>query len=133
MKKYTPELGQATFGQKYKQYHVEEILEAALLMISREWDKIMWNINQKETPSPFENTATTWKCDIFEVEAYSWDEDYNQPYNFKYKDIEISWYKYFGRGMSVNRQVKYSEIQEMLIDCLKTLQQYEIQNNKNLE
>jgi len=78
-------------------------------MISREWDRVMWNINQKEIPSPFENTATTWKCDTFEIEAYSWNEDYDQPYNFKYKDIEISWYKYFGRGMSVNKQVKYNE------------------------
>ena len=44
----------------------------------------MWNINQKEYDSPFENTANKFKNDVFEVQAYSWNEDNPTSYNFKY-------------------------------------------------
>jgi hypothetical protein len=130
MKKHTPEIGQAFFGQESKEYAVEEILQAALLMISKEWDRVMWNINQKEMDSPFSNTGARWECDTFKLEAYSWNDEYEQPYNFKYKDIEVSWYKYFGRGMSVNKEVAYDEVQKMIVDCLNALRKYEQERNK---
>jgi len=130
MEKYKTELGQAFFGQESKEYAVEEILEASLLMISKEWDRVMWNINQKKMHSPFSNTGVRWECDTFKLEAYSWNDEYEQPYNFKYKDIEVSWYKYFGRGMSVNKEVAYDEVQKMLVDCLNALRKYEQERNK---
>jgi hypothetical protein len=100
---YEPELGQFLFGQPWQKLECPKLLEAALVMIDNELDRIMWNINQEAYSSPFENTGTSFKCyNIFEVKAYNWG-DKAQDYNFKWKDIEVSWYKYLGRGMSVNR------------------------------
>jgi hypothetical protein len=70
---------------------------------------------------PFSNTGADFKCNAFEVESYSWNEDIEQPYNFKWRDLEVSWYKYCGRGMSVNRVPKVREIIEMVHECLDEL------------
>ena len=58
----------------------------------------MWNKNQEEYDSPFDNTGNSFIGENFEVHAYDWDEDSSQEYNFKFGDIKISWYKYLGRG-----------------------------------
>lgn len=139
--KYEPELGQAIFGQPHQEYGASSLMTAALRDISREWERVMWNRWQRTIDNPFDNTGALWVCDTFEVRAYSWaecscdafdeDEEWSsekctcgykpQTYNFKYKDIEVSWYKYLGRGMSQNRSTTPSEIAEMLESCLEAL------------
>jgi hypothetical protein len=131
MKEYNPEIGQMMFGQPYQKYECSNLLQAALDMIDKELCRIMWNINQEEYKSPFQNTANSFKCDIFEVEAYSWNDDYKQKYNFKYRDIEISWYKYLGRGTSINRLISNDKIEILLEECLEALQKYEKENCEN--
>jgi hypothetical protein len=128
MEKYTPELGQAVFGQPYKTYKASELLEAALSSIDSELRRVMWNINQKEYESPFSNTANSFVSDTFEAHAYDWNDEHNQPYNFKWKDIEISWYKYMGRGMSINKQITNDEIELLLDNCLAAIRSYEKEN-----
>ena len=128
MKKYTPELGQAAFGQPFKEYEVSELFYAALRSISNEWDRVMWNIHQKCLDNPFSNSGQKWKCDTFEVESYSWDFDKEQEYNFKWNDIKVSWYKYLGRGMSVNVDISLKQIDELLKDCLDALRKLEKEN-----
>ena len=59
-------------------------------------------------------------CDVFEVHAYNWDDETIQPYNFKCGDVEISWYKYLGRGMDIP-ELTYEELDDMLNECLKSL------------
>lgn len=125
MSYYEPELGQAAFGQPYKTYTVPQYVEAAFMMIDNELDRVMWNTTQEEWPSPFQNTGNGYKNDTFEVEAYSWDEEYEQPYNFKWKDLEVSWYKHMRRGASMNRETSPAEIAEMLVECLESLSAYE--------
>ena len=125
MNDYEPELGQALFGQPYKEYDVSNLLHAALQSIDAELDRVMGNVTQKEYHSPFANSGNDFKCDAFEVDAYSWDETIEQKYNFKWRDIEISWYKYLGRGMSVNRVMSNDYIAQMLDDCLLALETYE--------
>lgn len=122
--KYEPELGQFAFGQPWKEFECPKLLESALRMIDDELDRIMWNIHQEKYPSPFSNTANDFKCDAFEVDAYNWGDD-DQPYNFKWRDVEISWYKYLGRGMSVNQKISNDKISEMLDDCMDALRRYE--------
>lgn len=128
MSKYEPELGQAVLGQPYQKYIVKPYIEAALAMLKEELNRIMWNITQKKYDSPFSNTGNEFKCDTFEVCAYSWDEDVEQPYNFKWKDVLISWYKYLGRSISVNREFTPDECSVMLIECLNALKSYEAQH-----
>lgn len=71
--------------------------------------------------NPFQNTGTKFKTETFEVEAYSWDEEKKQPYNFKYKEIEISWYKCLGRDTTINGIYNPEQIIEMYNDCVKSL------------
>lgn len=94
-----------------------------------------------EQDNPFANTGARFKNDVFEANAYDWsdctcaacwsEDNWSaekctcgwrpQEYNFKWRDIEVSWYKYLGRGMEVNREVSEDESRELLIECLKSL------------
>lgn len=132
MRKYKPELGQAVFGQPYKQYDCPEWLESFLWSIDSELQRVMWNIKQEECDSPFGNTGAKFKNDVFEVNAYDWNEENEQKYNFKWKDLEISWYKYCGRGMSVNQKIGLSKGERMLNECLESLRKMESKHNKEL-
>ena len=85
----------------------------------------MWNIHQEEYISPFSNSGNTFKCDTYEVRAYDWSWDFDldensppQPYNFKWRDLEVIWYKYLGRSTETNRIISNDEIGTMLDECL---------------
>lgn len=99
-------------------YNVPSYVEAALNKIDTELDRVMWNIHQEEYESPFSNSGNEYRDKIFEVEAYDWDEDSQQEYNFKWRDYKIRWYKYCGRGMEANRYISPQECAEMLDECL---------------
>lgn len=123
---YTPELGQMFFGQQHQHYVVPPIMDAALEAIDAELCRAMWNIHQREYVSPFRNTAASFKdIPAFQVEAYSWDEDYEQPWNFKCGDLEISWYKYLGRGMSANMEISPDMAATVLQTCVDAIRAYE--------
>ena len=121
---YEPELGQMIFGQPHKQFEVPEIVEAALRSLDNELERVMWSAQQKEYASPFGNTGNSFKCATFEVAAYSWSDDV-QSFNFKWRDVEISWYKWCGRGMSANKEISPDLASEMLNDCLAALRAME--------
>jgi hypothetical protein len=129
MSKYEPELGQAAFGQPCKEWEASDLLIAALHAIEARLAMLMGNIHQVEYATPFENSGAKFKCDRFEAEAYSWGNE-AQPFNFKWRDIEVSWYKCLGRGTSVNRDVRPNEIEAMLEDCLAGLAAYGKQHNE---
>ncbi len=130
MTTFTPELGQQIHGQPFKQYATSDLVDSALYYIRDRLDNVMWNINQREYDSPFANTGNDFKCDLFEVHAYSWSDE-PQPFNFKWRDVEISWYKYLGRGMSANMEIPPALTDEMLTECLKALERYETQHGKD--
>jgi hypothetical protein len=115
---FQPELGQALFGQPHQEHEVPDIWDAALCFIRDELERVMWNVRQKEYASPFANAGERFDCPTFSVHAYSWDESKEQPWNFKWRDVEISWYKYLGRGMSANRLLSPELAAEMLAECL---------------
>lgn len=118
---YVPEVGQALFGQSWQAYPLPEWLESHLCFIEQEMERVMWNRHQREYPSPFRNTGERFENDTFVVEAYSWDDSTPQPYNFKWCDIEISWYKHVGRGATINRHVAPERGVEMLDACLASI------------
>ena len=57
------------------------------------------------------------------VYAYNWDGETIQPYNFKCGDVEISWYKYCGRGCTMNSQHTIYEMIDMYDRCIKKLEE----------
>lgn len=117
MSTYTPELGQAIFGQPHQQYEVPAIMEAVLDAISQEYGIAYWNAKQAECPSPFGNNGTRLETPTFKVHAYDWGDE-EQPWNFAWRDLRISWYKWCGRGMSANMQVTPDVANECLEECL---------------
>lgn len=126
-KTYQPELGQAVFGQPHKAYKVPNYLEASLGLIREELARVTWNVTQRDDlGDPFGNEATQRDLGVFQVESYSWDDDLEQEYNFKYRDLEISWYKYFGRGMSMNRKFTPDQTAIMLDDCLTAIKNRDV-------
>jgi len=130
-RQYISEIGQAVFGQPHKEYTVPIIWHAALSFLDEELRRVMWNIYQYEYDSPFANTGASFaKCEEFLVYAYSWDSDEEQPFNFKWRDIEISWYKYLGRGMSSNVPLTAELASEMLEECVRTVNDYEYLHNE---
>ena len=102
-------------------HRVPEYVKAAFSLIDEEMQRVMWNINQELFESPFENTGGEYKGKIFDVEAYDWDEENNQKYNFRWKDYYVRWYKYCGRDMESNRELSPEECATMLNECLNEL------------
>lgn len=131
MTQYMPELGQAAFGQPFHEIAAGAYIEAALNAIRHDLDRVMWNREQKEYDSPFGNTGNSFSNDTFEAIAYSWSDD-EQPYNFAWRDVRISWYKYLGRGMSMNRAVTPDEAAGMLDDCLASLRAFDEETQARL-
>jgi|TARA_Y100000310_G_scaffold307831_1_gene350316 hypothetical protein len=129
MSNYEPELGQMAFGVSWGKYEVPEIWSAALLKLREELDRVMWNKNQQDYDSPFDNTGNKFSCDVFQVQAYNWNDIEDEEghllsantWNFKWRDIEISWYKYFTRGLSSNKELTVDLAGEMLKECLEAL------------
>lgn len=116
------EIGQLYYSPNEIQvYDCPDYVVALLSDISYRLSTIMWNKTQEEYDSPFDNTGNNFVCDVFEVHAYNWDEDVCQPYNFKCGDIEISWYKYLGRGCTMNKKCTPDEIVNMYNKCMQEL------------
>lgn len=116
------ELGNIMFNtNKNQQYDCPRWVVALLNELDDQLDRVMWNIHQEEYQSPFENTANSFKNDVFEVQAYDWNDDVEQPYNFKCDDIEISWYKYLGRDTTINGEYEPQKIIDMFNKCLQSI------------
>lgn len=100
----------------------DELLIAALRNIGHAvW--IYTNNTKGEAIDPTENNGSEFTNDTFEMRAFDWSEPEEYAPNFKYKDFEVGWYKYLGRGMETNRAISPDEINEMLIDCLNSLKE----------
>lgn len=85
-------------------------------LIDRYLSVCWWNMYQENMPSPFDNTGAKYENDVFSVHAYDWSEEDETP-NFVCGDVEIRWYKYLGRGTTVNREVTPVEAVEMYDRC----------------
>ena len=111
-----------------------KLIEASLLVIRQEMDRLYWNKYQKEMSSPFDNTGNEYFNDVFSVKAYSWD-DYNwtdEP-NFRYKGLSVAWYKYLGRAMSGTLDTDKDLgvfLEDMIEDCFNSMRKDFEENNE---
>lgn len=118
------EIGQMLFANNTMySYDCEDYIVALLRNLDDELCRVMWNKNQEEYESPFQNTGNSFIGKNFEVHAYSWDDESDQTYNFKCGNIEISWYKYLGRGTTINGNYSKDEIISMYNACLKEIRE----------
>lgn len=140
------ELGNIMFNtNKNQRYECPEFVIALLRDIERELKLTMFAITHEDYDSPFDNTGNSFKelKDIFEVQAYNWNEENLTDYNFIFncgndKFIKISWYKYLGRDTTININL-HSEQEEinqyltnLIVDCynktINALKQYRKEN-----
>lgn len=111
------------------------LFQAILDYIRKEMNRLYWNKYQQEMESPFDNTGAAYENDTFSVMAYYWGDDdelIDKP-NFKYKDIEISWYKHSNRGMVVKapHPITYEDLVIMVNDCIDSLRRDFNDSNDN--
>lgn len=109
-----PEIGQACFGQPWQPQECPEDVLGALRALSEAWELA------RDGDNPFCNTSAMFDGKTFQAHAYSWSDD-EQPFNFAWRDLRVSWYKYLGRGMSSSRDVDRAEALEMLRECMGEL------------
>jgi len=121
------ELGQILFSPNtIHPYDCPQWVIALLRDIERKLSIVMWNKNHKEYESPFANTGNEFIGKNFEVHAYNWNDEDSQDYNFKCGDIEISWYKYLGRGTTVNKLHSRDEYIRMYEICMEELNRWDL-------
>ena len=125
MGEFQPELGQALFGQPCQQFAVPEIWKAALGAVNDEIERVWWNVEQQQRSGPMCNSGERFDCDAFSAHAYDWSDD-EQPWNFKWRDVLISWYKWCGRGMSANMQLTPDMAAQMLDECLAAVRALDV-------
>lgn len=131
------ELGNLMFNTNANQVlDCPDYIIALLREIDRQLDRIMWNIYQETYDSPFGNTSNSFKLGNFEIQAYNWNDDESQEYNFIYKvdktkanmpDLKISWYKYLGRDTTINQEIDSSVMVQIFDDIMEQLHKYEEQ------
>ena len=102
-------------------------VETLLCGIESELCRIMGNKLQEDYDSPFRNTGNEFICPEFEVRAYYWgdDEEEIEKPNFKCGNLEISWYKYLGRGMFINQRITPKKMVEIHNKCILYLRRFE--------
>lgn len=110
-----PEIGQVLFGNPHQRYKATPLCEACMSVIGE-------IIAAKLGLRPMENSGDRFDCDSFSAHAYDWGDD-DQPWNFKWRNFEVSWYKYLGRGTSMNMALTTDVAAEMLVDCISGINQ----------
>lgn len=115
MSEYEPELGQACFGQAWQPRECPLNVQRVLDALQSAWPVLLG------TPNPFSNTGERFDGKAFRAHAYSWNDDEHQDFNFAWRDVRVSWYKYLGRGTSINRRMSDAEITEMFRECMSEL------------
>lgn len=100
---------------------------ALLDYLDNELCRMMWNKEQRVYESPFSNSGNRYENNVFTVEAYSWNDETSQEYNFYYKpgNIKIRWYKYLGRDTEINILYPPKYMVNMFDHCMVELENIE--------
>lgn len=87
-------------------------LEAALELLACLWP---------DAENPFRNSgAGLYDLGAFKAHSYSWGDE-EQPWNFKWEDLEVKWYKYVGRGMECNTVPSREAVAIMVRECIDVI------------
>jgi len=136
---YEPELGQFAFGQPWQEYGLPDsdrgYVSARLVELTQ---AIFEKTDDKEEMGfglvGSYDYGIDFRNNVFSMFPYYWgdtcaEEDKecdgecldSRP-NFKCGAVEVNWYKYIGRGMSVNRPVSRKEWRDIFNKCFKSLE-----------
>ncbi len=126
--KMEPKLGQLCFGT-YQSHKTDDHAEALILALLKEISRVYWNINQREWH--YEDPEIPG----LETRGYYWgdDEQEQRKPNLAYAGVEISWYKYPGRSMSVNKELSVNEWAYWFYSALTCVRDFESAWDKKAE
>lgn len=116
MSDYQPEIGQAVFGQPWQRERPDTTTKGALEALRSIYDATY--TSEDGFDGPFSNSGARVKSSRMEIHAYSWNDEEDHKWNLKWRDFECSWYKHFGLGLSVNRQLSPEEVPQIISDLL---------------
>lgn len=117
------------FSPNWQRYQCPEWVVAFLKHIGDRLETVMWNRNQRQYSPPF-GWGGYFKHDVFEIHGFRYpddDEEGNpdlataQPYNFRWSEVEISWYKGLGRGTTMNQELEPAKGIQLLDECLAAI------------
>lgn len=132
-------------------FPASDFLEALFLFIRKKLRIVYWNVNQEYSGNwhtdrefddiesdPLKDSEFDTKIPGLEWRGYyNWagspeDDDWdqvkaNRP-NFKFEDVEVRWYKNFGRSLNVNVKKSPDEWVSWFERCVKHLEDYERKN-----
>ena len=109
---------------KYK-YECPEFIEAGLTYLAREIERVEWNITQKKYEAPVANNGGFYKTEVFTIRAYNWKENPDRLPNFRCGSFCVYWYKYLGRGMSMNKAIDANEFFQLIDKCFESVRKKE--------
>lgn len=115
---YVPEIGQAIFGAPSSEFCCPEWIVAGIRYISEELCTLQWNKTQQKFDDLTGNVGGEFTCPCFELRAYQWNEDDERP-NFSCDGFEVRWYKYCGRGTSMNKDITPAEWVVVFDKCVE--------------
>ena len=123
---YEPELGQACFGNPWGEYEATEPVQSFLMYILDEIARVFWNNQQQEWDRHEDPNIPG-----IEFRGYYWggDEEEAAKPNFKLlsmPEVELRWYKYPGRGLTVNRYRSLEEWALWFEECLAVIRAVEV-------
>lgn len=133
MNNYVPELGQAMFGNPWSGMACPEFVEAGLRHLKHEIKRVEYN-NGRQTED--DGGTEDYDTPVFSIRSYWWGDcecAENEPCkcragepNFKCGDFEVRWYKYLGRGMSMNRSIDANEFFALLDKCMIAVRERDV-------
>ena len=97
------------------------ILEAVICSIGNEYERLYWNKHHKNFSSPLSNSGESYGNNVFMMRAYDFNGNYLP--NFKYKTLQVWWYKHIGRGTYAKCDSRFDLdfLSEMYKDCVRSL------------
>ncbi len=122
LKPYNPELGQLMYDSPVGEFELGD-METWVVDNLRDIAK---HTKVNDLGGNVGGHGVNFQNDVFEMRNYHWCNDGGdceiaaQP-NFKSGSVEFRWYKYLGRGMSVNRQVTEEVLTEIFQRCKDSL------------
>lgn len=120
------EVGQILFSPNWQRHDCPEWVIALIKHMGDRLETVMWNRNQQKYEAPF-HWGGYFLHDVFEIRGFRYSDDTPdgvddpQPYNFKWGDVEINWYKHLGRGTTINQDLAPEKGITMLNECLAAI------------
>ena len=118
------EIGQALFASNTLRLEAPYFIEDGLRVIALAVQAKRGDL----TPLSSNGGGDDFECPTFTMRSYCWcdcerpgHED-GCPPNFEHRSgVEISWYKYCGRGMTINAVIDERQWIEIVKDCLSAI------------